>query len=149
MKKLTLVILILTLAACSAGPVSDLERSQKLWNDQGISHYQFTLQIGCFCAFMDQMPLTVEVRDGQIVSMTDSKGTQVLDTDPSYVLFARYATIDNLFVELQDGLNGGADVVTAAYNPSIGHPTEIHFDFIKDAVDDELSVLVTDLQVLK
>lgn len=149
MNRSTLSILVLVLIACSAVPSSEIDRNRNTWTGQKISHYQFILQIGCFCAFMDQMPLTVEVKDGQIISLTDAQGMQVLDTDPSYPLFSQYATIENLFVELENGLKGGADLVNVTYDETLGYPAEIYFDYIEAAVDDELSVTVSDLIVLK
>lgn len=149
MNRFTLSILVFVLAACSAVPASELDRNRNTWTGQKISHYQFTLQIGCFCAFMDQMPLTVEVKDGQIISLTDAQGVQVLDTDPSYPLFSQYATIENLFEELESGLKGGADLVNVTYDEVLGYPVEIYFDYIEAAVDDELSVAVSNLIVLK
>ena len=99
MKKILLITLAIILAACSAGG-SELSRNQQKWQDANITHYRFELSIGCFCVFRDQMPLTVEVRDGQIVHMAAVDGTLVLDTDQNYEFYAPHATIDLLFAEI-------------------------------------------------
>ena len=108
MKKLILIVLAFILVACSAGG-SELSRNQQKWEDANITHYRFELNISCFCAFRDQMPLTVEVKDGQIVHMATADGTLVLDTDPNYAFFAPHATIDLLFAEIDAAIKEGAD----------------------------------------
>jgi len=136
MKKIILITLIVMLAACSAGG-SELSRNQQKWQDANITHYRFELSIGCFCAFRDQMPLTVEVRDGQIVHMATVDGTLVLDTDQNYEFYAPHATIDLLFEELDAALNDGADSVTVTYDSTYGFPTEIGIDYSQEIADEE------------
>jgi hypothetical protein len=149
MKKLILLTLIVILTACSGGGTpTELERNREIWQDADISHYSFTLGIGCFCAFRSDMPLTVEVRDGEIVSMMYSDGTLVTETDPGYETFVKYGTIDHLFSELEAGQNGGADEVTVKYDPTYGFPIETYFDFIAEAIDDELSLTVSGFTIL-
>lgn len=95
------------------------------------------------------MPITVEVQNGEIVSMTYPDGTLIARTDPNYEIFSKHATIEHLFSELEAGLSGGADEVTVNYDPIQGFPTEIYFDYIKAAVDDELSLSVSNFEILK
>lgn len=153
MKKLILLTLIVILTACSAGTPTDtpteLERNRQTWQDAGITHYSFSLNVGCFCAFRDQMPLTIEVQNGKVVSITALDGTLVPATDPGYETFERYATIDRIFSELEAGLAGGADEVTVTYDATYGFPREIYFDFILEAADDELSITVSNFVALQ
>jgi len=117
---------------------SEFSQNQKKWNDANITHYRFELNIGCFCAFRDQMPLKVEVQNGEIVSITASDGSIIAKTDPRYENFSKYATIDKLFAELKADQGDKADEVTVKYDATYGFPAEINIDFIKNAVDDEL-----------
>ncbi|MBI5354106.1 MAG: hypothetical protein HZB50_15800 [Chloroflexi bacterium] len=149
MKKIILLLLALMLTACSFGAPSELDKNRQTWQDAGITHYRFSLHIGCFCAFRDQMPLTVEVQNGEIVSMTYADGTLVDKTDPNYETFSQHATIDRIFSELEAGLKGDADEVTVTYDSAHGFPSEIYFDYIKDAMDDELSLSVSNFEALK
>lgn len=137
MKKLILVTFIFLLAACSLGS-SEFSQNQKKWTDVNITHYRFELNIGCFCVFRNQMPLKVEVQNGEIVSITTSDGSTVAKTDSNYEYYSKYATVENLFTELKTDLGGKADEVTVKYDSTYGYPTEINIDFIKAAVDDEL-----------
>jgi hypothetical protein len=148
MKKLLLLTLIFILAACSAGG-SDLARNQSKWTDSNITHYRMELSISCFCAFRDQMPLTVEVRDGQIVALTTADGTPVLDTDPNYEFFAPRATIDLLFAEIEKATSEGAEVVTVTYDATYGFPAEIAIDISQQMADEEMYYSITSFEALQ
>ena len=148
MKKITLLLLTLILAACTAGGGTELERNQEKWQDANITHYRFELNIGCFCPFRSQMPLTVEVQDGEVVSMTDVNGEAITTTDPMNEFIQKYATIDRIFSELDSDSVREADKVTVTYDPTYGYPTEISIDYIELAMDDELYISVSAFEPL-
>ena len=150
MKKFVLAYLVIVaLAACTFTQTTDLERNRQTWHSSEITHYRFSLFIGCFCAFTQRMPLNIEVRDGEVVSIAYSDGEALLPTDPNFANFSQYATIDRLFAELDADLNGEADQVTVTYDPTYGFPADIQIDFIKNAADDELSLSVSNFEVLQ
>lgn len=148
MKKLLLITLVFILAACSAAGGSELSQNQEKWQDAGITHYQMQLNISCFCAFRDQMPLTVEVLDGQIVAMTAADGTLVLDTDPNYEFFAPHATIDLLFADIQSAVDEGAASVNVTYDATYGFPVDIAIDFSQEMADEEMYYSVSGFEAL-
>jgi hypothetical protein len=149
MKKFILFLLAVVLAACSAGPSNDFSSNRDKWQQAGIPSYRYSLMFVCFCAFSDKMPLTIEVRDGEPVAITYTDGTTVAQTDPNYEHFARYATIDRIFADLETNLNGGADEVIVSYDATYGYPSQIDYDYIKEAIDDELSLTITSFEVLE
>lgn len=149
MKRLFLLTLIVVLTACSGGASTVLERNRQTWRDSGITHYRFSLFVGCFCPFGDRMPLTVEVQNNEGISMAYPDGTLVAATDPNYETFSRYATIERVFSELETAQSGDADEVTVTYDSVYGFPGEIYLDFIKDAVDDELSLQISNFEVFE
>ncbi len=148
MKKVIFILLVIALAACSAQPKSEVEKNRQTWLDAKITHYRFSLHIGCFCAFRSQMPLSVEVKDGSVISITDVDGSPIAADDPNYEYFSRYATIERVFDILEAGLNSEAEEVTVTYDPAYGFPSEIYFDYIKAAADDELSLNISNVEVL-
>lgn len=148
MKKLILVFLVLTLVACSSGGGSELSRNQQKWQDADITHYRFTLNIGCFCAFRSQMPATVEVQNGEVVSIIGADGEAISTTDPINEYVLSYATIDRIFAELDSDSVREADKLTVTYEPIYGLPSEIYIDFIERAIDDELSITVSAFEPL-
>ena len=148
MKKFILLLLVVAIAATIAILGTDFSRNRSRWQQAGIQDYRYTLRLTCFCAFTDKMPLTIEVRDGETVSITYADGTPVAASDPNYEFFAKYATIDRIFADLETNLNGGADEVKASYDLASGYPTQIDYDFVKLAIDDELSLTISDFQRL-
>lgn len=148
MKRITLFILALILSACSVGGKSEYAKNLEKWQNAGMAHYRYTLNIACFCPFAQDMPLTVEVRDGEVVSITKADGSPVAPGDPAFEEYTRYATIDRIFSELKTNLDGAADEVKVTYNPSHGYPTQIDIDRIKNAIDDELYLTISNLEAV-
>ncbi len=151
MKKLILVSMIFILAACAPGGAggSDLERNRQTWEDAGVSHYRMELHLSCFCAFRDQMPLTVEVQDGEVVSITAADGSAISTDDPNYQFFVERGTVERLFAEIEKAMSSEeAGEVTVAYDATLGFPVEAAIDYIALAADDELYISVSGLEQL-
>jgi hypothetical protein len=148
MKKRTLLIAILilalTLSAC--GAKSDLAKNHEKWTSSGVSHYRFELTISCFCPFMDVIPVTVEVKDGKIVSMTDVNGQPLKEEFAQ--TFEEAATVEGLFAVAEENI-ANADEVEVTYDAQYGFPASIVVDRIKMAVDDEISYYVGAFKVLE
>ena len=149
MKQLFLFTLAVILTACSAGAPTEFEKNLQTWQDSGITRYSFSLNFGCFCAFRNRMPIAVEVQNSEIISMTYPDGTLVAETDPNYEIFSKHATIDLLFSELEAGQAGAAEEVTVTYDSAHGFPSDIYFDYVKTAADDELSLTISNFEALK
>ena len=149
MKKMILLLLALILTACSFGSKSEYDTNFDKWQNSDVTHYRFSLFVGCFCAFRNDMPLSIEVQDGKVVSMTYSDGIPVPADDPQLEFLSRYATMDRLFSELKADLDGEADEVTVTYNATYGFPEQISIDRIKEAIDDELGLTVSNFEVLE
>jgi hypothetical protein len=141
---MALLILTLTLSAC--GAKSDLAKNREKWNAANVSHYRFELTIGCFCPFMDVMPVTVEVKDGQVISLTDVNGRPLADNFRD--TFEKAATVEGLFAVAEENLSN-ADQVEVTYDAKYGFPVSIVVDRIKMAVDDEISYRVGAFKVLQ
>jgi hypothetical protein len=150
MKKFILLALSLILAACSFGAASgsEFDQNKATWDNANISHYRYTLSVSCFCAFMDEMPVTIEVENDQVVSITSVKGT-VIDSSNTMVYPAvePYTTIDAMFEQLKTA-QAEAEEITVAYDPTYGYPSSIAIDYIKQAADDELYLTIENFEVL-
>ncbi len=149
MKKIILLALAMILTACSVATPSEFDKNLAKWEDANISHYRYTLFIGCFCVFMDQMPLTIEVKDGEVVSITRADGATVGAMDNFYEFYQPYSTIDRIFLKLEADLAGEADEVAVTYDPTYGFPISISVDVIKEAIDDELSLQISNFEILE
>jgi len=149
MKKLILLTLIVILTACSSLGTSEFARNKTKWEGAKITHYRYNLSIGCFCAFRDDMPLTIEVKDGKTVSITNAKGAVVDSSNPSAELYVPYSTVDGVFVKLEDDLAADPDQITVDYDPTNGYPAQVYIDYISAAADDEISYEITNFEILK
>lgn len=148
MKKILLLTLAILMAACSVFSASEFDQNLSKWQDAGVSHYRYDLTIGCFCPFYQDMPLTIEVQNGEVVSIARTDGTLVDPSDPNYQYYEKYATIDRLFSELKSEMESAEEVKTT-YDPQYGFPAEVSIDAIKLAMDDELALQVSNFEVLK
>ena len=155
MKKLILLIAVfaLALSACASATASanqnqsELDQNQQTWQDTGISNYRYHLAISCFCVFSQDMPLIIEVQDGQVVSMEFASGNEIDEANREY--FARFETIDKLFEQLRKDIGGEADEVVVTYNTPYGFPEEVKIDYVLEATDDELWLTVSDFEALQ
>ena len=152
MKKLLFIVTLMAmvLSACAAAAVggsqTEIGQNKEKWQNANISHYRYNLHLSCFCVFVENMPLVIEVQDGKVVSMEFHNGAEI---DPSLMeLFGKYQTIDLVFDELEAGQNGAADEVTVKYDPTYGFPTEATIDVVKEATDDELYLTISDFETL-
>jgi hypothetical protein len=147
MKKILFSLVALILVACG-GASTEFDKNSMQWNDADISHYRMQVGVSCFCPFADVNPITVEVRDGQIVSMVGANGAEILDTDSIYVPLAQYANVDSLFVWVGDAL-ANADKAEVSYDETYGFPATVAIDYITEATDDEIWVDVLNFEVLE
>jgi hypothetical protein len=146
MRKVLFIIFAVLLAACTqAKASSELEQNRALWEQQDASNYQFELSILCFCPYGGQMPLSIVVRDGQVVSLATADGS---DPGPSLEYFNQADTVEELFGIIESAQAGGADDIKVQYDPDSGYPVSIDIDYIKEAVDDEISYQVANLEFL-
>ena len=141
---LSLLVLALALSACG-GTSSEMQTNRDKWNAAKVTHYTFELIVSCFCPFADIMPITVEVQDGKIVSMTDVNGNAVEGEFAQYIEEA--ASIERLFA-LAEKNASEAEEIKVTYDAQYGFPTAINIDFIKMAVDDEISYYVNNFKPL-
>ena len=148
MKRIILLPLVIILTACSFRGSNEFSRNQEKWRLANITHYRYFLFVGCFCPFTETMPLSIEVKDGKTISTKFKDGTAVSPTDPGFETFSRYATIDRLFSELKTDLTGKTDKITVTYDLIYGFPQKISIDYIKLAMDDELSLVISGFEAL-
>jgi len=146
-----LVVAVAALAACgqaatpgatpavastaTAEPVPGLTEadavSYALWQLAGPADYRFTVDVQCFCPAAQ--PVEVTVRDGAVISVKPS---------PPEFWSEVVVPVPDLF-RLVGELRGTADVVDVTYDAEAGYPTTIAVDRITEAVDDEVSYVVT------
>ncbi|MBV7338134.1 hypothetical protein KFU94_59900 [Chloroflexi bacterium TSY] len=119
--------------------VSPFAGQRSLWQTQNITSYTYTLHIRCFCVPPAQG--IVIVQDNQIVSVLDPETHDPFDRNAWKV---RFKTINELF-ELLDEMVSSADQIDVDFHQTLGYPTNIDIDYMKEMVDDEISYNVNNL----
>jgi hypothetical protein len=141
---LTVFVLLLALTACA--DKTALKENQQKWASQNISHYRFEVEIGCNCPWRGLMPLKVEVKNSEVISMTDKDGQPI---PAGYAeTFNKAASIEKLFAILDSAI-GSASEVNVEYNPEYGYPTKIGIIYSKMTTDNGIGYYVKNFEVLK
>lgn len=85
------------------------------------------------------MPLTIEVQNGKVVSISARDGE---DVTPFLESYSRSDTIDKLF-NIIASAEGSADELEIEYNPTYGFPSSVWIDYTIKLADDEMGYEVT------
>ena len=143
-------LILLTLfgaVSCASSVPQELTASEKLWKDQGLRNYDFTLERQCFCPEDWRGPVNIQVRNGVTVSITYvSSGAAVTEGK-----FDNADTIDKLFTMLKNAYAGKgdfeqkADTINVTYNTQMGYPTIFFIDVSQIMADEEQGYTVTNL----
>jgi FlaG/FlaF family flagellin (archaellin) len=145
---LAALIYVLVFGMPGSSQARELEANLQKWQAQSVSHYRMNVHIGCFCPFFDRMPVTVEVRDGQVLSVTDSQRQPVAADDPIRSFGnEQLMTVEGVFAFTRDAFQT-ADRTEVTYDPALGYPASLNIDRIELAIDDEMSVLISEFEVL-
>jgi len=136
-------------AACSLdtarGARKELDQGREQWESQGLDDYRYTLRVGCFCPPEVTDAIVVEVRGGEVVSLEYAAGGPV--GHPEY--HARHDTVPELFQLIEMAIQSGADEIRVSYSPAYGFPERTRLDSSTAIADDELSLMISDFQVLE
>lgn len=131
-------------AACSdplSGQQKDLVTNRELWEAEAISDYSYRLQVLCFCPPEITDPVIVEVSQDSIIAVVDAASGEPVDS----ARFRNYYTVAGLFDVIENAIDREAHELVVTYDAVLHYPTRIIIDPIEQAVDEELSLLASDL----
>lgn len=137
------VSLLISLSACANDTISEKNSAARaLWNESGISSYQYHYEVGCFCSGPAVGGATITVIDGMVVSaeLEDREATPA-ELDGLPAIEQLFADIDNIVAEEPHD-------IAVIYDPTYGYPTELDVDPIANAIDDEMMFKVTSFSAL-
>ena len=118
---------------------------REIWAGQNIDSYRFDLEIGCFCLREMTRPVTIEVVDGNVASITYlDDGTAA---DPQ--VFTRFATIDQLFERLAEKKAENPVKFDVTYDETNGIPLTATIDVSEMIADEELWLTVSNFESLE
>jgi hypothetical protein len=120
-------------------PEGELEERRQAWHALGITDYTYDFVRTCFCGGPTARTLRVVVRSNQIVSVTDVQ----TGSPPQFMPAGWAGTIDDLFLELRREIDRGADKVEMGFDRTFHFPAQVTIDRIKNAIDDEMAVTLS------
>lgn len=130
---------LLPLYGCTLSELSD---QRAVWEAQGLDDYSFVLQKSCFCPNEYTDPVLVTVAGDAVVDAVYTDQSE-LAGQPAAADYG-VVTVDGLFDLAEDAVRE-ADEVEIEYDATWGFPTAIRIDYMRDAIDDELSVFASEL----
>ena len=141
-------LFVLVVAVSCASPIpQDLTSNERLWKDQALKDYDFTLSRQCFCPEDFRGPVDIQVRDGVAASLTyTSDGTMVAGGK-----FDSADTVDKLFDILKDAYAGRgsfkqkADAINVTYDAQMGYPKDFFIDISRSVADEEQGYTIASL----
>lgn len=155
MVRITLVCLLIFCSCDINNTNSDtfdrMKSAKAKWEKAVHDNYSFLYQSQCFCFFTEEVRVVVEADSlVQVLDPSTNLPVQVdlgdetvplLDVAPG-LFFTIDAFFDRLEVEIPV-----ADEATAQFERTNGMPIEVSFDFIEEAIDDEITYTFRDLQI--
>ena len=121
---------------------SALDRAELRWSRSGVQDYQVVVQNLCFCGYV--RPVRITVRFGAVVSRVDAETGEPV---PTYAQNVR--DIPGLFDLIREAIAQDAHELDVTYDATYGFPTLITIDYIRNAVDDELTVKTSEFQPMR
>jgi hypothetical protein len=129
----------------------ELEQNRLKWESQKITHYRISLFLPTrIYYYYDRMPISFEVKDGEVVLMLNALGETVLPGDLWYSAFfsPKTFTIPGLFSYADQIIWEKPPAIGITYDPSLGYPTEIYINPWVEPCCQDFSFKVNSFQVL-
>ncbi len=141
----TLIIVLLAagLNACGddvTGVNGELESARARWAASQPNAYEMTVRTSCFC--IENRPVIVAVRAGVVESRRYADTG--LAIDPRFA--SSFPAVEGLFAVVDDAVARKAALLDVQYDAVRGFPVRISIDYISNALDDEITYLVSDFK---
>ena len=150
MRRLTLTCVLAlsgVVAAChvfephARDELQELRENRDKWRQHAPASYSYVLQRLCFCGGDMIRPVRIVVVNGERVS------ARYLATDEAvpeeWLKF--FPTMEGLFDTLEQAIRT-ADAIEVTYERTRGFPITAEIDYMERAIDDELTLRVTDVR---
>lgn len=142
-----LLLLALVASGCDAltGPshTDRLAEAVLRWDGAQQISYEMDLIRLCYCGYIGVgKVITIRVEDGAIVNARFTESGDPIEGEDRDAL----PTVPSLFALIADAIERKAYQLTVQYHPVHGAPMSIDIDYIKNAIDDELSFSILDLR---
>ena len=139
---IALVVATAVLAGCntlgldSSDPADDLSEQERRWKALDIHDYSYQYARLCFCG---SRPNAVEivVQDDSVIAVVDPVTAEPVDRA---LLGFTPGTIDDVFDSVRDVIARDPDEIELTFDSRYHFPKNVEVDYIKAAIDDELTI---------
>jgi hypothetical protein len=144
--RLSVALLPLLLGGCGILGLGEnetrelLERNERIWSENAPARYRFVMQRLCFCGQELTLPVLVTVENGVVVSRTYVTSGHPVGAEWASI----YPRIEGVFAILHQAIERNADRMDVSYDGRMGYPLSASIDYVRNAIDDELELRVTD-----
>ena len=119
----------------------EVQLQEQKWKEQGITDYDFTSQIACFCQTDYTLPKAIVVKNNQIKSING-----ITYADLEYEI---HMTFDEFFDYIEDRQNQNPVIENLEFDSIYGFPSYIYFDISEMIADDEIGYTITNFTPTK
>ncbi len=130
----------------------EFEQNRALWESQHITHYRMSVNLPYETTYYGQlpMPLIIEVKDGNVVSVIDAQGDKIsnMDDGRSAYYYENYFTVPGLFSYVHKYYLEKPPSINVSYDPTLGFPDSIYINPYTEPCCDDFGIEIRDFQVL-
>ena len=119
----------------------EVQLQEQKWKEQGITDYEFTSQISCFCQTDYTLPKTIVVKSNEILSVN---GVDYADLE-----YETHKTIDEFFDYIEERQNQNPVIENLEFDSIYAFPSYIYFDISEMIADDEIGYTITNFTPTK
>lgn len=135
-----LLISLMLLGCTKTTELNEVDDYFKKWNKLGITDYEFTLRVNCFCTSETVGPHKILVKKNSILTVNGKP------YDPNIHFSVK--TIEQLFTYIQKTLAEKPVQKTLAFDAQYFFPNNIYFDISEMIADEEMGYIVTEFKPL-
>lgn len=125
---------------------TDIGEALERWQDRDFDSYTIEQSVLCFCP--PPHSFTIEVVADSIVNIDfdddDLEGWGLSEEELEELAIEKAFTINEVFALITKNLDS-AHELNATYDPRYGYPSEVYLDRIKNAVDEEITIRMSNL----
>ncbi len=119
------------------GLTRDFVEARAKWRAQGLTDYDYTLQVLCFCG--DVRPMRIAVRGGVVASVTPVGEVVALPAEQAQW----YPSVEGLFDVVAAAIAQPAASLQAEYDALRGFPRTVAVDHRAEVADDEFTYIAS------
>jgi Family of unknown function (DUF6174) len=122
--------------------VAEFERNRDLWTSKNIRNYKMIVGAhGLLTNFPEEVLIEVQNRKTKSIKSLSKTGRNYVEA------YQPFSTVEKLFDFIEQAKK--ADKLEVGFDENLGHPTRITYDGSFGTADDELSLWIKSLEVIK